>query len=204
MQREHGPARRRLHRRSKPLALPTPFDTTLTIICQYKTNALGVIHSIRAFLPLLRAGHAKKIAVTASEGGNPAFVRTAGLAYMAAYGMTKGAAHVATNKWAVKLGPEGFVVASLSPGLVDTTGTIGDAGDAAARKEVEHMADEFRRRGFPTKILTPARSVELLIKAIDKLSQKQNGRFLAPTLEASLGVVRGKILSVIGPYLMAA
>ena len=37
--------------------------------------------------------------------------------------MTKAAAWIATVKWALKLKDEGFVVVSLSPGLVDTMGT---------------------------------------------------------------------------------
>ena len=48
---------------------------------------------------------------------------------MAAYGMTKAAALIAATKWAVKLQDEGFIVVSVSPGLVDTSGTIGENGE---------------------------------------------------------------------------
>ena len=185
-----------------PLLHATPADTHSPH--QFKTNALGVVHTVRAFLPLLRAAPTRKIAVVASEGGNPAFVRKAALGTMAAYGMSKGAALVATTKWAVALAPEHFVVASLSPGLVDTTGTVGPAGDPAAKAALQGLVDTFRRSGFPVKVLTPERSVALLLKAVDGLKPKHNGRFLAPTLEANLGVVRGKIFSLIGPILMAA
>ena len=51
----------------------------------------------------------------------------AGISDMSAYHMTKAAALIATTKWALKLRDEGFVVVSLSPGLVDTTGTMGEA-----------------------------------------------------------------------------
>ena len=37
--------------------------------------------------------------------------------------MTKAAAHVAATKWALHLKDEGFVVITLSPGMVDTTET---------------------------------------------------------------------------------
>lgn len=50
---------------------------------------------------------------------------------MSAYGMTKAAALIATTKWAVKLKDDGFVVISLSPGLVDTTGTMGENGECS-------------------------------------------------------------------------
>ena len=47
---------------------------------------------------------------------------------MAAYGMTKAAGLIATTKFAAQLKDEGFVVVTLSPGLVDVTGTVNSAG----------------------------------------------------------------------------
>ena len=47
---------------------------------------------------------------------------------MPAYSMTKAAALIATTKWAIKLKDEGFIVVSVSPGLVDTAGTMGENG----------------------------------------------------------------------------
>ena len=87
-----------------------------------------MIHSITAFLPLLRAGSTKKIVVVSTAGADPGFVRKAAIADMAAYGMTKAAALIAATKWAVKLQDEGFIVVSVSPGLVDTAGTMGENG----------------------------------------------------------------------------
>lgn len=49
-------------------------------------------------------------------------------ATLAAYAITKAATNVAATKWAVRLKGEGFVVVALSPGLVDTTGTMGEPG----------------------------------------------------------------------------
>ena len=97
---------------------------------QYKINALGVIHSISAFLPLLRTSSAplKKIVVVGTAGADPTFVYGTQIANMSSYGMTKAAALIATVKWAIKLKDEGFAVINLSPGLVDTTGTIGENG----------------------------------------------------------------------------
>ena len=105
---------------------------------QFRINALGVVHSISAFLPLLRAGSTKKVVVVSTAGADPGFVRKAGIADMAAYGMTKAAALVAATKWAVKLQGEGFVVVSVSPGLVDTTGTIGEHGKPVPPASGEH------------------------------------------------------------------
>ena len=78
--------------------------------------------------PLLRASSTKKIVVISTGGADPRGVRALGLGDIVAYSMTKTAAHMATVKWAIKLKDEGFIVVSLTPGLVDTTGTIGEHG----------------------------------------------------------------------------
>ena len=90
-------------------------------------NTLGVIHSIAAFLPLLRASTAptKKIVVINTPGADTKFTRIAGAGDMAAYGITKAATLMATTKYAVKLQDEGFVVITIAPGMVDTSATAG-------------------------------------------------------------------------------
>ena len=70
----------------------------------------------------------KKIVVVGTAGADPTFVYGTQIANMSSYGMTKAAALIATVKWAIKLKDEGFAVINLSPGLVDTTGTIGENG----------------------------------------------------------------------------
>lgn len=95
---------------------------------QFRVNALGPVHSITAFLPLLRASPTKKIVVVSTGGADLAFIRAVEIASMSAYGMTKAAALIATTKFALKLKDEGFIVCSLSPGLVDVSGTIGESG----------------------------------------------------------------------------
>ncbi|KAI1782153.1 hypothetical protein LXA43DRAFT_1149857, partial [Ganoderma leucocontextum] len=54
-------------------------------ILQYKVNALGPVHSITAFLPLLRASSTKKIVVISSGGADPKFIRAIEIANMSAY-----------------------------------------------------------------------------------------------------------------------
>ena len=108
-------------------------------------NALGVVHSVTAFLPLLRASSAtlKKIAVVGTAGADPKSVRMAGIADMAAYGTTKAAALMITTKLALKLKDENFVVISMSPGIVDTTDTMGESGQHCflEHRDVHSMAD---------------------------------------------------------------
>ena len=86
-------------------------------------NSLGPVHSITAFLPLLRASKTKKIIVIGSAASDPKAILSMRLANLCAYGMSKGAAVVATAKFALQLKDEGFVVVTLYPGLVNTSGT---------------------------------------------------------------------------------
>ena len=84
---------------------------------------LGVVHSINAFLPLLRNGTTKKIVVIGSEAGVPEMVWKMRLGIASAYGITKAAENMVATKYAALLEEEGFVVAAVSPGLVDVSST---------------------------------------------------------------------------------
>ncbi|KAI0642222.1 hypothetical protein C8Q79DRAFT_1027974 [Trametes meyenii] len=89
----------------------------------FKVNALGTVHSITSFLPLLRAGTTKKIVVIASGAGLPQMVYGSGIGNMVQYGTTKAAQVLVTTKWALQLKDESFVVVSLNPGHVSTAET---------------------------------------------------------------------------------
>ena len=97
---------------------PLPFTT------QFKVNTLGAIHSVEAFLPLLRAGATKKV-IFISSGGAVREVVWKGRYYeAAAYSVTKSAENMVMTKYAAQLEAEGFTVASICPGTVDVTGTL--------------------------------------------------------------------------------
>ena len=65
---------------------------------------------------------------------------------MAAYGMSKAAALIATMKFAMKLKQEGFVVVSLNPGLVDVSGTNGASGEMTRTRRVYDTEGDFREQ----------------------------------------------------------
>lgn len=162
---------------------------------QFKVNTLGVVHSIQAFLPLLRAGPKKQIVVIASEAGDPRHIRAAGLVDAAAYGMSKAASLTAVTKYALKLAPEGFTVVNLSPGLVDTSATAtapGEAPDPAVQDTLARVMAEFERKGLRALMQTPAQSVRLQLEAIDGLTKEQNGLVLSPTAKVSVPALAPK------------
>ncbi|KAI0742527.1 NAD-P-binding protein [Daedaleopsis nitida] len=155
----------------------------------YKVNTLGVIHSITAFLPLLRASTAplKKIVVVGSPAGDYRNVRKWGDSFvgtgMAAYGVTKGGALIAATKYAMQLQHEGFVVVTLSPGFVDISDTAGDSESDITRKraQIQRIEDAFEAASVPLRPMTPAQSVTAQLKTIDALTPEQNGAFLTET-----------------------
>ncbi|TBU39488.1 NAD(P)-binding protein [Dichomitus squalens] len=140
----------------------------------FKANGLGPVHSIKAFLPLLRASSTKKIVVIGTEASQPDFVRSFDFALAVAYGVTKAAGLLATTKYAVQLKDEGFVVVSLHPGLVDTSAT----GVAGASQAFSAFLNKTISSGIPIQILTPEQSVVAQLKVIDALSPSDNGLFL--------------------------
>ncbi|KAI0945838.1 hypothetical protein AcV7_009967 [Taiwanofungus camphoratus] len=102
----------------------SPLGRRLTA-AQFKVNVLGVTHSLNALLPLLRNGSTKKIAVIGSERGRLPGLgapRPASRAWRRT-GTTKAATNMVATKYGALLQSEGFVVAALSPGLVDVSAT---------------------------------------------------------------------------------
>ena len=86
-------------------------------------NALGAIHSVDAFLPLLRSSTTKKIIIISSGAGERDVVWRARMAELAAYSVTKCAENMVMTKYAALLEEEGFTVAAISPGNVDVSAT---------------------------------------------------------------------------------
>ncbi|KAI0691688.1 NAD-P-binding protein [Earliella scabrosa] len=145
-------------------------------ITAYKINTLGAVHSIAAFLPLLRASSAplKKIVVVNTGGALYKANIALGEAGMVAYSVTKAAELMAATKWALKLKDEGFVVISLTPGLVDTSST--SKPEEHTRTLAEHV-EILKQRGFPVELETPEQSVFKQLKVVEGLKSSDNTRF---------------------------
>lgn len=83
-------------------------------------NIFGPIATINAFLPLIRAGKAKKIVHISTGLADPDFNRVSQIPAQVGYSTSKAAAVVLIAKYASELAPEGIKVVSLSPGWVAT------------------------------------------------------------------------------------
>ncbi|KAI0669047.1 NAD-P-binding protein [Trametes maxima] len=148
------------------------------LIDAFKVNTLGVVHSISAFLPLLRKGATKKIIVIGTTGSVPSVTMLTASAGMAAYTTTKAAAIMVATKYAARLKGKGFTVVSINPGVVDTSETAGgSAGDFSFQATIDGLKD----LGITVELQTPEQSVARQLKVIDGLRSEQNGAFLEYT-----------------------
>jgi len=126
----------------------TDYDAWLAALA---VNALGPMRVLEAVLGNLRAGAQKKV-VALTSGMASIGDNTSGGAVI--YRSSKAALNMAMRTAAIDLGPEGFVVAVLSPGWVKTD------------------------MGGPGATLDPATSVAGMRRVIAGLRPRDNGSFL--------------------------
>lgn len=84
------------------------------------TNAIGPLHATNAFLPLVRAGKAKKIIAISTGAADTELIAVTNGAAGIPYAASKAATNIVVSKLAVTLKPEDIVVLALSPGFVNT------------------------------------------------------------------------------------
>jgi NAD(P)-dependent dehydrogenase (short-subunit alcohol dehydrogenase family) len=97
-----------------------PQKNRLTAPAQFQINVIGVVHTINAFLLLLRQGVAKKVVTLSSGMGDTELVLKAGFPNQAPYAISKAALNMVVAKYAAEYNDEGLVFLAISPGLVDT------------------------------------------------------------------------------------
>ncbi|KAI8995220.1 short-chain dehydrogenases/reductase [Trametes punicea] len=144
----------------------------------FRINVIGVIHTINAFLPLLRAGTAKKVIALSSGIADNDLTLKAGIVIQAPYGISKAGLNVVIAKYAAELRPEGFTFLSLSPELVNTA----EKPPTPEEQEVfqgfvtrlQHYAPHWNG-----KAITPEMSVKLLLDIIERSTVKYTGAFLS-------------------------
>ena len=102
------------------------FHRFLTQLPQYKTNVVGTMHVINAFLPLLLAArssdpnvHPKVIALT-STLGSPKLSWQSNYGINVAYGASKAALNMIITKYGVRFREKGIIFLAVNPGLVKT------------------------------------------------------------------------------------
>ncbi|KAJ6578574.1 short-chain dehydrogenases/reductase [Mycena capillaripes] len=147
----------------------------------FRTNVLGVVHTTKTFIPLLRGGPTKKVAVLST--GNADLDATLSMANpgRVGYGISKAAMNMSIAKLALALKPEGFVFVSISPGMVDSK-----AGRPLVQGSPENEA-VFQKTTERIKVLLPEfkgpitskQSVDMMLEVIHRWTVEETGQFVS-------------------------
>ncbi|KAJ7859350.1 hypothetical protein B0H14DRAFT_2747049 [Mycena olivaceomarginata] len=122
-----------------------------SILAFFRTNVLGVVHTIKTFLPLLREGPTKKVAVLST--GNADLDATLTMANPG----------------------RGFVFVSISPGMVDSkAGSPED--EAVFQKTAERIKLFLPDFKGP---ITQKQSVDMMMEVIHRWTVEETGQFVS-------------------------
>lgn len=127
-----------------------PFEAALRVV---QVNLIGVLASIYAALPLLKATQGSLCFITSSSSA------TYGMPRIAVYSATKHAVKGLTEALSIEFARHGVRVADVLPGLIDTAiirNTPNRSGDAPKPTEEEFLANAPKKGMFR---LTPPREV---------------------------------------------
>ncbi|OCH92055.1 NAD(P)-binding protein [Obba rivulosa] len=143
-----------------------------------QVNVIGVIHTINAFLPLVRKSSIKKVITISSGVADPGYTLASGFATAAPYSISKAALNLAIVKYAAKYQEEGIVFLSISPGVVNT------AQKPPTPEEVEgfkKMVATFKKAAphWDGRPLTPEQSVKMVLDVVNSVTIKDSGAFVS-------------------------
>ena len=94
----------------------------------FRVNALGLLNSIQAFLPLIRNGNLKKVVNISTGMADLDLINTSGIEVAGPYSASKAAANVVIAKYNAAHKHEGILFLSISPGYVATERNAEAAG----------------------------------------------------------------------------
>ncbi|KAJ6522720.1 NAD(P)-binding protein [Mycena capillaripes] len=144
---------------------------------QFRTNVLGIVHTIKTFLPLLRGGPTKKVAVLSTGNADLDATLTMANPGRVGYAISKAAMNMAIAKLALALKPEGFVFVSISPGMVDSkAGRRSPENEAVFQKTAERIKVLLPEFKGP---ITPKQSVDMMLEVIHRWTVEETGQFVS-------------------------
>lgn len=165
-------------------------------LSQFKTNVVGVTHTINAFLPLLRAGKTKRVIVVSSTMGSPQFTLQTAMTFAPAYSISKAGLNMAVAKFAAAYKDEGILFLNVSPGFVKTmagreysfstyifiavlTHLVGAKAAEIVDKFYETQT-EYIRKSFPQFVgaITVEQSINATLALLDRITPAESGVLL--------------------------
>ncbi|KAK4503182.1 hypothetical protein PRZ48_006610 [Zasmidium cellare] len=159
--------------RAKTLLDSSDEELEEDLMRSFQVNVVGVAHTIRAFLPLLRAGRLKKVITISTGIADIDMIREAGLAVAGPYGISKAATNALVAKFHAAIGvSEGVLFLAISPGFVDTS-EEGSTPEKAKGRAL--MAAKFRRFAPDMVDMTPSQSVEMVLRVVQDATVETHG-----------------------------
>ena len=131
----------------------------------FETNVLGVVHTTRAAIPVLRANAPAVIATVTSSS------ILASVPFYAGYRGTKAAVSALCDTLRAEMAPFGVRVVEILPGPVDTdmfqvTQGLGPAARYDAYRTMAEAAEEGRRLHADPMVVTPAAAAVAIVDAL--------------------------------------
>ena len=172
----------------------------LPCITQVHNNLIGVIHTINAFIDLIRAGSTKKVISLSTGAADLEAILTTGDPSNGPYAMSKAALNMAVVKYANAFKDEGIVFLALSPGVV-LTDTVAHRTSRLYSFHISQISNMFfvvcsvidispnaydtlmstfrkARPDFQGPISTE-KSVRMQLEVIDKVTLKDTGAYIS-------------------------
>ncbi|KLO16138.1 NAD-binding protein [Schizopora paradoxa] len=141
----------------------------------FKTNTLGPIHTMNAFVPLLRRGEMKKCIVMSTTSGSPKVVLQSGISQFIGYSISKAGLNLAIAKTAGRFKDEGLIFVSVIPGMVKTIPGSDEENEKFFKPFVAKIREVYPHFEGP---ITIERSVEDMISLINRLTIADSGKFI--------------------------
>ncbi|TFK56886.1 NAD(P)-binding protein [Heliocybe sulcata] len=143
----------------------------------FDLNVVGVVHSIQAFLPLIKKGTLKKIVSLTTGTADLDFTVKLNFPLTPAYSISKAALNMVIAKYAVEHKAEGIAFLAISPGLVNTS----EKPPSPEELEVFKTLITTFQKDYPSwnGPITPTESVTAMRKVIDNFTVEQSGAFLS-------------------------
>ncbi|EPS40351.1 hypothetical protein H072_5837 [Dactylellina haptotyla CBS 200.50] len=137
-------------------------------------NVMSVVHTTNAFLPLIKKGDLKKIAVLSTGIADVDATLAWGMPGNVPYCVSKTAVNMIVAKYATQVKEDGVTIVAISPGLVLTS------NEESFVQMYEALTQMFRKTkpDFEGPI-SPETSAVMMLETLKKLSVEDTGKFLS-------------------------
>ncbi|EJT97079.1 NADP-binding protein [Dacryopinax primogenitus] len=143
----------------------------------YKTNVLGNILTINAFLPLVQRGRKKTVVALSSGMADLKFQEDLGYSGNAVYGASKAALNYVIGKYAIRHKDEGMIFVALCPGWVRTSGPEDEPYSKEALAPFIKMLQQVEPTCSGPKSLR--NGTDACLNVIKRLTVEHNGQLLS-------------------------